>query len=178
MKKKNILALLIILIVVIIICILINLKRNNKLKNDKPTNIINTTKITQNNINDLTALNPINNFVANNLKIYIENNSIYLNINDIKYDLQINNIIKMFTVKQKMSSFYNIYFLSIDGELYNTSVSTIKDYKDDEFDTIKNNFHLNETNNKILNLYESKDKKIVYEDFNNTYYYLSNNSLY
>lgn len=84
----------------------------------------------------------------------------------------------MFTNRQKMSSFYNIYILTNDGKLYGGSLSTVKEYKFEEIDTIRTYFSLKETNKTIINIYKTKDEKIVYEDINNTYYYLSDNSLY
>ncbi len=146
----------------------------NKINTTKSTTIKNTT----NNIVNLISLTSTSNFVANNLKMTLENNIVYLTINNIKYNLGISNVSKLFTNKQKMSSFYNIYILTNNGKLYVGSLSTVREYKSEEIDTIKSYFSLTKTDKTIINIYKTEDEKIIYEDINNTYYYLSNNSLY
>lgn len=132
-----------------------------------------TTKEPDLNLNNLTALKPIDNFYANNLTITIENNLAYLVLNDTKYELAINNVIKMFSVRHNRSTMGTLYILTNEGSLYySSSLSTVREYKNEDIDNIKRSFQLSKADKKVINLYQTKDSKLVYEDSNNNYYYL------
>lgn len=132
-----------------------------------------TTKEPDLNLNNLTALKPIDNFYANNLTITIENNLAYLVLNDTKYELAINNVIKMYSVRHNRSTMGTLYILTNEGSLYySSSLSTVREYKNEDIDNIKRSFQLSKADKKVINLYQTKDSKLVYEDSNNNYYYL------
>jgi len=174
--KKKLIGLIILLLIVI--TTIITQKTLNQPNQKENTNINNTLNSTTQKINNLSLLKATNQFIANNLQIIKENEIIYLTLNNKKYNLDIPNTKYMFAVKQKMSSFFTIYILTANGSLYSSSLSTIKEYKNEEIDTIKQNFSLKKIDRIIINLYKDEYEKIVYEDNNNTYYYLSDNSLY
>ena len=140
------------------------------------TSKVTTTRKPDLNLNNLTALKSIENYYANNLKITIDNNLAYLVLNDTKYELAINNVIKMYSVRHNRSTMVTLYILTNDGSLYySSSLSQVREYKNQDIDNIKQSFHLSKANKKVINLYQTKDSKIVYEDPNNNYYYLSDN---
>lgn len=137
------------------------------------TSKVTTTRKPDLNLNNLTALKSIENYYANNLKITIDNNLAYLVLNDTKYELAINNVIKMYSVRHNRSTMGTLYILTNEGSLYySSSLSTVREYKNEDIDNIKRSFQLSKADKKVINLYQTKDSKLVYEDSNNNYYYL------
>lgn len=137
------------------------------------TSKVTTTRKPDLNLNNLTALKSIENYYANNLTITIENNLAYLVLNDTKYELAINNVIKMYSVRHNRSTMGTLYILTNEGSLYySSSLSTVREYKNEDIDNIKRSFQLSKADKKVINLYQTKDSKLVYEDSNNNYYYL------
>lgn len=137
------------------------------------TSKVTTTRKPDLNLNNLTALKSIENYYANNLKITIDNNLAYLVLNDTKYELAINNVIKMYSVRHNRSTMGTLYILTNEGSLYySSSLSTVREYKNEDIDNIKRSFQLSKADKKVINLYQTKDSKLVYEDSNNNYHYL------
>lgn len=137
------------------------------------TSKVTTTRKPDLNLNNLTALKSIENYYANNLKITIDNNLAYLVLNDTKYELAINNVIKMYSVRHNRSTMGTLYILTNEGSLYySSSLSQVREYKNEDIDNIKRSFQLSKADKKVINLYQTKDSKLVYEDSNNNYYYL------
>ncbi len=174
MNKKYILIICTFILLILITTFLV------KVNKTKPVNYKeNTTQETTTIPNNLTAIKYGKTYNLNNLKITIENNQIYLTLNDNKYELEINNATKMYYINNQKSSIPTIYILTNDGKLYYiSSLSTIREYKNEDIQNIKQSINLNNIDKKIINLYQTSDKKIVYEDSNHNYYYLSNNEIY